>query len=1292
MPFRFHGRSRDGFHGRGRDGFHGRSRDGFHGRSRDGFHGRGRDGFHGRSRDGASPLVWPRGATIALILTLFIGLAGLELHQTWDGRSRDIEESRRDVVNLAWSAARHAEIAFRLADTILIGIAEQVENDGDGPVQRERLRGLTAAIMANTPSLEGLAVIDETGTLIVRGLPVVNGLSRADRAFFQYHREHSDRLPYVSEARGSGTMGNWIVSVSRRMNHPDGSFAGVVVATVDVNYFQNFYATLDLGHDGSAALFRDDGRVLVRQPRLEAATGTLQSASPLFHDFLPAAASGTFEVNSPLDGMRRINGYRRVAGFPLVVLVSLGKDEALADWRAGALQHVATLIAVTLLMGFLAVRLDRQMRMLARAERTAAISAAGATVAADRYRLLADTATEMIVAIDMRLIRRYVSPGCLAIMGYAPDELVGETPGANFHPDDAERVTGVLRSLAAGRDRDRITYRVRHRDGRWVWVEAMFRLIRDPASGAPREIHGALRDVSQRMEMEAALRESEERLGLLLQSDVAEAMYLLDPDGIIESWNATAERIKGYTAAEIIGQNFAVFFTLEDLARNEPERVLAVARDSGQFTAEALRVRKDGSRFLARVAIVPVRKDDGTPRGFVNVTYDITQLRIEEEERAIIIESAPNGMLIIDEAGAITRANSQAERIFGYPRGTLLGQRAALLVPGAWGVTDVPEVTGGRGDNSVQQQRQYAGRKRDGGTVPVEIMLNAIETPRGRIVVASLFDITDRLRQAAEQQEAEARERHDAAVTNARLDHLARNLEAARDQAEEANKAKSRFLTMITHELRTPLHGILGYAQLLSLEGGLNAGQAERVAAMMTAGEHLLGMINSVLDMSQIEAGRMELHPVEIELTEFARRCLNLVRPAAAAKGLALRLVSDGPLGLRTDSTRLRQALINLLGNAIKFTPTGSIEVRLRHSSAGEFARLEVADTGPGIRAQYHDKMFQTFERLNANAVIGIEGAGLGLAITARLIRLMGGEIGYHDNPGGGSVFWVELPALDGAALSRAKTSTTPMAARQGLRLLVVDDEALNRDIAGGFLRFGNHEVVCIDNGAEAVELAAAQDFDVILMDVRMPGTDGLEATRLIRRLPAPRGEVPVIAVTAQAFAEQIEICRQAGMGSHVSKPFTQAALLAAVEAAARPPRGTALGSPRPVAARAEPLPELPDFDRAVFDAAAAVLRPDEVAAYIETLIARGEKLLDGLRLPGWLADPGELAEIAHSLGGGAGTCGFMALSQIARRFEYAAEAGATDAMSLAEQLSTRVETATAIMRREIDAMAAAGA
>jgi signal transduction histidine kinase/DNA-binding response OmpR family regulator len=512
-------------------------------------------------------------------------------------------------------------------------------------------------------------------------------------------------------------------------------------------------------------------------------------------------------------------------------------------------------------------------------------------------------------------------------------------------------------------------------------------------------------------------------------------------------------------------------------------------------------------------------------------------------------------------------------------------------------------------------------------------------------------------------------------------------LRSAKAVADEASQAKSRFLTSITHELRTPLHGILGYAELLGLEGGLNPTQSSRVAAMIAAGEHLLGMINAVLDVSQIEAGRLELNPVEIELADLAAACLAIVRPKAEAKGLGLMMTVTTPGRVSADVTRLRQVLINLLGNAIKFTPSGKVDLCLMRTATGNGVRLEVVDTGPGIWARHRDKLFLAFERLNAHAAEGVEGTGLGLALTAQLVRAMDGRIGYTDNPGGGSIFWVELPAiLDAPAAPNvavaANRDTLP-----GVRLLVVDDDALNREIASRFLTLGGHDVVCLDNGFDAVEAAKTEDFDAILMDVRMPGMNGLEATRLIRMLPGPRGAVPVIALTAQAFAEQIEICRAAGMNAHVSKPFSQETLLATV-AEMVPPRAAVAPVALPPNAINCADPEHPVFERATFEEAIGFLTPAEAADYLRTLIARGEALARDLRARELRSGADALADAAHKVAGAASMLGFLSLADIGRRFEFAADSDAPELAALADPLAAAVATAIAIMQQKLSEMA----
>jgi PAS domain S-box-containing protein len=811
-------------------------------------------------------------------------------------------------------------------------------------------------------------------------------------------------------------------------------------------------------------------------------------------------------------------------------------------------------------------------------------------------------------------------------------------------------------------------------------AEGRMTVIAREAAAARDALEGEL---VRREAAEKRMQESEERFQLLLQSNVTEALYLLDHDGIVETWNVAAERIKGYAAEDIIGRNFEVFFTPEDRTQGAPAKMLARAREGGRFGADGWRVRKDGERFFAHISIDAIRRPNGTLRGFVMVTQDITDRRIDQAQRAIIVEAAPNGMIIADERGTITLANRQAGRIFDHPAKALVGQHVDVVVP--------PEQTAahallrsalsrGVDGQATVPETSFVVNRHDGSTVTIELMVNTVATPRGHILVASLFDVSERLRDAAAREDTERRERLAAEAANAELDRLSQSLKLARDRAEDANRAKSRFLAGITHELRTPLHGLLGYAELLILEGGLTPAQHDRLETMMAAGQHLLGMVNAVLDMSQIEADRLELQPAEVDVAGLIAVSLNVVRPAAEAHGLTLGPAPAAPFRVVADPTRLRQVLINLLGNAVKFTPAGRIDVRTRVAVDGTAIRIAVVDTGPGVPAKHRDKLFNTFERLNAEAVSGIEGSGLGLAISARLIHLMNGRIGYDDNPGGGSVFWLELPACDSVGVAAPEPpAASAVQDLPPLKVLIADDEALNRSIAHSFVSRAGHEVECVDSGTAAVDRAASQDFDIIVMDVRMPGLNGLEAARQIRKLPGSRGQVRIVAVTAQAFAEQIELCRLAGMDDHLSKPFSQTALLAVLRG---PNEGTVHQTP---SAMADAAPDVPVFDREIFLEATEFLAPSVVGDYLRTLLTECGAMLGRLHEPDAHDRLEQLIEQAHSLVGTSGLFGLLAVSADARALEYAASIEAPDASVVASRLQADLPHAIRALQEELD-------
>ena len=382
----------------------------------------------------------------------------------------------------------------------------------------------------------------------------------------------------------------------------------------------------------------------------------------------------------------------------------------------------------------------------------------------------------------------------------------------------------------------------------------------------------------------------------------------------------------------------------------------------------------------------------------------------------------------------------------------------------------------------------------------------------------------------------------------------------AKEAAEAGARTKAEFLAMMSHEIRTPMNGVLGMLRL-GLEGERDPQLRERLEIASSSAEALLTILDDILDFSKLEAGKLTIEAVSYDPRALADGVCRLMRPRADEKQLSLivDIAADVATWRRGDPTRLRQVLFNLIGNALKFTSSGSVTLRLE-ARPEQRLRFAVIDTGIGIPPSSRSKLFEDFGQLDASIARQYGGTGLGLAICKRLVELMGGTIDVDSEMGRGSTFWFEIPAPTAAPPAAASAQApADLAPGHRLRILLAEDNVVNQKVALGYLA-AHHAVTVVGDGAEAVAAVAEGEFDLVLMDMQMPRLDGLEATRRIRALAGDKGRIPVIALTANALTGDDERCLASGMNDYVAKPFDRSQLFAAIHRQASCATSSALG------------------------------------------------------------------------------------------------------------------------------------
>ncbi len=767
-------------------------------------------------------------------------------------------------------------------------------------------------------------------------------------------------------------------------------------------------------------------------------------------------------------------------------------------------------------------------------EATASESQRDFKEAEERFHSALAAAHAGIYRLDLRVGTAFRNASLNKIFGLQNKEAI--FPITDFmmriHADDQQRVNQSIQRMIHDKSSFSEQYRVYRADGSILWIKDRGMVLTDE-EGQVSAVTGTMVDITDLVQAEESLHRSQEQFRVLIESIKDYGIFLLDLQGNIVSWNVGAERITGFTDIEAIGQHLKTIFATTEGAVDSTQNELIAAAKKGMWQGERWHVRKNGTHFLAQETVYPLQKN-GVIYGFAKVIGDITQRKRSEESLKHsearfrqLLEAIPQMVWSARPDFSFDYANQRWLDYTGMSRAEIAEQGWSKLFPQE------------DADHTMALWKRAAESK--------TAFSHEVKIRRGdgtyRWHLCRALPILD--------MEGNISEWFGTHTDIEEQKILQGELIAAKQEAEEVSQFKSAFLATVSHEIRTPLSAIIGFSRLLVEETWPEDKMKEFAQIALRNGYSLARIIDDILDLSKVEAGKLEVAKAEISVSELLSEVIESLSVKAVEKGIniSLQIDEDVPETILSDATRIRQILVNIIGNAIKFTNQGHVLVNVTAESGSPKPSLAiyVKDTGCGISLQNASYLFQPFVQADTSTSRKYGGTGLGLALSRKLAQLLGGNVALDSSiPDQGSTFKIELPlkaAQVAEKIIRASAKKvelhakpTPMLARlKGLRILVAEDAVDTQLLIRQILQKQGAELDFADNGKQAIECAEAKDYDVILMDIQMPICDGYQATRTLR---SRNYRKPIIGLSAHAMREEHEKILASGCNEHLAKPF----------------------------------------------------------------------------------------------------------------------------------------------------------